>query len=98
MKPTAGRCVGSSSWCTDLRPIPARAGIGPSGTPRDSRRVIVTVLGPSGLGLGHLAAHLFALTFRHVFPLGRVLVGLGLAGAGMGRIAAVVLARFRYAR
>ena len=35
-----GRSSSSASWWTDLRPIPARAGIGPRGTPRESRRDI----------------------------------------------------------
>src|ERR1044072_7488029 len=41
MKPPSGRSSSSASRWTDLRPIPARAGIGPSGTPRAARGVIV---------------------------------------------------------
>ena len=40
MNATSGRSSSSAWWWTDLRPIPARAGIGPTGTPRVSRRVI----------------------------------------------------------
>src|SRR4026207_1263264 len=40
MNPTTGRSSSSTSWWTDPTPIPALAGIGPSGTPRDARRVI----------------------------------------------------------
>src|SRR5262245_58041496 len=44
-------------------------------------------------GRGQLAAHLFARAFRDVFPLVRVVVGLGRAGAGMRAVrrSAVVL-------
>src|SRR4051812_31597609 len=67
MKPTSGRSSSSASWWTDRRPIPARAGTGPSGTPRVTRRVIGRYIAFGATTLPPIFSHSPFGTYFHSF-------------------------------
>src|SRR3954462_4420090 len=67
MKPKSGRSSSSASWWTDLRPIPARAGTGPSGTPRVARRVIGRYIAFGATTLPPIFSHSPFGTYFHSF-------------------------------